>query len=71
MLNAIDQALSRINARFDRLGKAAGRIARDGADGDVSRNMVELRRAAQDVRVNLATMRTADAMIGSLIDVLV
>ena len=70
MLASIHQASSGISAGFDRLNKAAGRIARDGAEGDLAGNMVELMRAPQDVRANAAVLRTADEMIGSLIDVL-
>ena len=70
MLGAIGQALSGINTGFERLDKAAGRIARDGADDDLSSNIVELMRAAQEVRANLAVIRTADATIGSLLDVM-
>lgn len=70
MLGAIGQAVTGIQAGFDRLDQAAGRIARDGAGGDLSRNIVELMRAAHDVRANLAVVHSADATIGSLLDVL-
>ena len=70
MLGAIGQALGGINTGFDRLDKAAGRIARNGADDDLGRNMVEVMRAAQDIRANLVVIRTADATIGSLLDVM-
>ena len=68
MLGAIDQGLRGINDGFDRLDGAAGRIARDGAGGDLAGNMVDLMRARQDVRANVAVVRTADEMIGSLLD---
>ena len=69
MIDAIDQGLTGLNAGFDRLDKAAGRIARDGAGGDLSGNLVDLMRARQDVRANVAVIRTADETIGSLLDV--
>ena len=70
MLGAIGQALSGLNTGFDRLDKAASRIARDGAGDDLSNNMVELMRANHEIRVNLAVIRTADATIGTLLDVM-
>lgn len=70
MSGAIGDALSGINAGFDRLNQAAVRIARDGAGGDLSGNMVDLIRAPLEVRANLSVLRTADETIGRLIDVL-
>jgi hypothetical protein len=70
MLGAIDQALRGMNTGFNRLDKTAVRIARDGAGGDLSGNMTEMMRAAQEVKVNLAVFRTAHETIGSLIDVM-
>ena len=70
MLNAIDTARGGINAGFDRLDRAAGRIARDGADGDLARNTVDQMQSAHEVRANIAVVRTADEMIASLLDVL-
>jgi hypothetical protein len=70
MLGAISQALSGINAGFDRLNHAAVQVARDGADGDLAGNMVELIKAPLEVRVNLAALRTANETIGSIINVL-
>jgi hypothetical protein len=69
MLGAIGQGLSGITAGMDRLNAAAGRIARDGADGDLSGNMVALIRASEDVRMNVAVVRKANEMLGSLLDV--
>jgi hypothetical protein len=68
MLGAIDQALSGINAGYERLDRAAGRIARDGGEGDLVANLVELKRAALDIRTNVAVVRTADETIGTLLD---
>ncbi len=70
MSGAIDQAVQGIRAGFDRLDQAAGRIARDGAEGDLAGNVVELMRARQDVRANASVLRTVDETIGTLIDVL-
>jgi hypothetical protein len=70
MLRAMDQALQGMQAGFDRLDKAAGRIARKGAEGDLAGDMVDLLRARHEVRANLAVIRTADDTIGTLLDVL-
>ena len=70
MVGAIDQGLKGIDAGFDRLDKAAGRIARVGASGDLAGNVVDLLRARQEVRAGTAVMRVADETIGSLLDVL-
>ena len=68
MVGAIDQGVRGIDNGFDRLDKAAGRIARDGAAGDLTGNLVDLMRARQDVRAGVAVIRTADEAMRSLID---
>jgi len=70
MVGAIDQGLESVDGGFDRLDKAAGRIARDGASGDLAGNMVDMLRARQEVRAGVAVIRTADETIGTLLDVL-
>lgn len=70
MLGPINQSLLGIAAGFDRLDNTARNIARDGAGGDLSGNLVELMQAGHDVRANVAVLRTADEMIGTLLDVL-
>jgi hypothetical protein len=70
MLGAISQTLSGLNTGFERLDKAASRIARDGAGDDLSDNMVELMRADHEVRANIAVLRTANATIGTLLSVM-
>jgi hypothetical protein len=68
-VDAISQSLTGVNAGFGRLDHAAGRVARDGGAGDLAGNVVDLMRARQDVRANVAVVRAADEMIGSLLDV--
>lgn len=70
MLKAIDSSLQGLNTGFDRLNRAADRIARDGAGGDIAGNLVEVMKARQEVRVNAAALRVADDTIGTLIDIL-
>jgi hypothetical protein len=69
MLGAIDQGLRGINDGFDRLNTTARRIADDGANGDLAGNLVDLMRARQEVETNVASVRAADEMVGSLLDV--
>jgi hypothetical protein len=70
-VNAIDQGLIGLRGGFGRLDDAANRIARGGADDSLADNMVELVRARADVRTNVAVLRSADDMIGSILDVFV
>jgi flagellar hook protein FlgE len=52
------------------LDKAAARVARDGAEGDLAANMIDLMKARHQVRASVAVIRTADETIGTLLDVL-
>jgi hypothetical protein len=70
VLNAIDEGMRGINSGFDRLNRAAGRVARNGAEGDVAGNLVEVMKARHEVKANAAVVRAADETIGTLIDVL-
>ena len=70
MVGAIDQSLRGISLGFDRLETSAGRIATGGAGGDLAGNIVDTMRARQEVRANAAALRTADQMLGSLLDVM-
>ncbi len=70
MLTVIGQAAQGINAGFTRLDAAANRIARNGAGNDLPESVVDVMRARHDVGANAAVLRTADEVIGSLLDVL-
>ena len=70
MLKAIDEGMRGINTGLDRLNRVAGRIARDGADGDMASNFVELMKARHEVKANAKAVRVADETIGTLIDIL-
>jgi hypothetical protein len=43
-------------------------MARDGGEGDLAGNLIELKRAAHEIRTNVAVVRTADDTIGTLLD---
>lgn len=68
MLGAIGQGLQGVAAGFDRFDKAAARIARDGEGGDLAANVVDMTRAKNEVRVNLAVIRAADDLTGTILD---
>jgi hypothetical protein len=70
MLGAIDHALAGVTAGYDRLNRAADRIAREGAGGDLAGNILDVMQAKHAVRANLASARAADETIGTLLDVL-
>ena len=70
MLSAIDQGSRGIKAGIDRLDRAADHIAREGADGDLAGNIVDLLKAKQEVRAGVSVVKVADETIGTLIDVL-
>ena len=68
MLAAIGSALTGVTAGFDRLDRAAARIARDGDGETVAGNMIDLMRAKNEVRTNLAVIKSADEMTGTILD---
>jgi hypothetical protein len=70
VLKAIDEGMRGINTGFDRLNRAAGRIARDGAEGDVAGNFVDVMKARHEVKANAKTVRVADETFATLIDIL-
>jgi hypothetical protein len=62
-------ALSGIDARVQSFERAASRIARGGPDENLARDLVETMVARTGVAANVAVLRTADEMVGTLIDV--
>jgi hypothetical protein len=70
VLKAIDEGVRGIHMGIDRLNQAADRIAREGADGDMAGNFVQLLEARQAIRVNAASIRVADETFATLIDIL-
>jgi hypothetical protein len=69
-MKAIDEGVRGINIGIDRLNRVAGHIARDGAEGDVAGNFVELIKARHEVKANAATVRAADETFATIIDIL-
>lgn len=69
-MDTLSTSLQGIAAGFDRLDRAARAVARNGADGDLPTQLVEMMKARHEVRANVAAARTADEMVGSLLDVI-
>ena len=70
MLRPLDSGLQSVRAGFDRLDRAAGALARDGAAGDLAGPLVDMAQARAEVGVGVAVVRAADDMVGTLLDVL-
>ena len=68
MIGAIGSGMAGLQAGFDRMDRAADRIARDGAEGDLAGSIVDTLRAREEVGASAAVIRTADDMVGSLLD---
>ncbi len=61
-----------LQAGFGRANQAAGEIARAGTTGggDLATSMVDLKVSEQQVKASAAVIKTADDMLGTLIDTL-
>jgi hypothetical protein len=68
MISAIGSAMSGMASAIDRFDRASARIAKPEA-ADLVHDRVEQLGARRAFEANLATVRTADDMIGSLIDI--
>lgn len=73
MIAALNSATYGIQQNLMRLNDAAARFARqpvrsDIASDDIARDFVELKSARHAVAVNAAVVRTADDMLGTLLD---
>ena len=66
----IQAALFGIQKHLEQFERTAGRLARQAPDGDLAHDMVELLTAKHGVQANAATVRAADELTGTLLDVL-
>ncbi len=68
-------ALSGVQRGMNRLNQAANDIARSGTTDqkadviDVTKGLVEAKQAENDVEASLFTIKVADTMVGSLLDI--
>ena len=70
MLPAIDSALSVLNGASTQMHAVSTRIASEGASGDLATSVVQMSEARAQVKAAVAIVKTADEMIGTIIDVL-
>lgn len=74
-MSSLGIAMSGIAAATDRFERAASTIARantglPGDDGDLVSPLVDEVEASQSLKANVTVARTADQMLGTLIDVI-
>jgi flagellar hook-associated protein FlgK len=67
MISSISRAMSGMTSAVNQFDRASARIARAGPN-DPIRDRVEQITAQHAFAANVATIRTADEMIGTLID---
>jgi hypothetical protein len=68
VIPALSSALQGIETATRRLNRSAERIAGNGPGDDLAANLVDLKVSQREVQVNLASARTADETIGTLLD---
>lgn len=69
MTIAFSSALQGIDRGFRQLEKAAGQVSRNGAQGDLASNLVDMKVAQRAIQANVIAVRAADETIGTLLDV--
>jgi hypothetical protein len=69
-LSATHTALRAIEEQLARLERTARRIAVQAPLGDLPGDLLELRLAHHGVAANVKVVKTADEMLGSLLDIL-
>ena len=70
VIAALSHAVAGIDTGFRQLERAAERISREGAGGDLASNLVDLKVSQRSVETNVVIARVADETIGTLLDVL-
>jgi flagellar hook protein FlgE len=70
MTTAIDAAIGGIQSRLDSLDRTAARIARSAPGDDTPGDLVQLMIDQRGVQANVAVLKTANEMLGALLDVL-
>ena len=65
---ALSAAIAGMRSNVDRLNEIAARVAREAPLGDLESDMVGMIVAERGFEANAVTARTADEMLGSLLD---
>jgi flagellar hook protein FlgE len=71
--SVLSSGVQGLQAGLGRANQAAGQIARAGTGsdgGDLTTSLVDLKSSEQQVKASAAVIRTADDMLGTLIDTL-
>ena len=68
MIDAIHSALTGIQAHLESFDRTAERIARTAPTGDLAGDLVQLMIDRHGVAAGGAVLRTADEMVGTLLD---
>ncbi len=69
MIGAFSSGTQGLAAGYDRFNRVAEGISRDIELTDLAGNVVQMQQARHEVRANLAVLKTADELVGSLLDV--
>ena len=69
LMRILTESLAAIDAASDRFARAAARTARGGPDADPVQDTVTEMEAAQDVKLQTSVLRTADEMVGTLVNI--
>ena len=70
--SVMSSGIQGLQAGMGRANQASGEIARAGTtgSGDLAKSMVDLKVSEQQVKASAAVVKTADDMLGTLIDTL-
>lgn len=73
MISAISSGLAGIQRGMQQMDRSASAIARmgttnEGGAGELATNLVDLMQAKNQVKANVAVVKSADDMLGTLID---
>ncbi len=71
MTNNIQVGLSGLKANLDSFNRTAARISRNAPGGDLSGDMVQMIQDKRGVQVNAEVVRTADDLVGTMLDIMV
>ena len=70
VLNCIDTARSSISDQMECMNRKAESIAKKGLKDDPVKDVIDIKTAKRSIEINASVIRTADEMIGTLIDIL-
>jgi hypothetical protein len=69
MISALGTAAYALGQQLDRFQRSAERVARQGADDNYVQEAVQQMTVTHAVKANVAVIRTADQLVGTLFDI--